>query len=200
MLLTAFAALQWRMRDNAILPLRIVKKRMIWSCAIYQLTTGAAFFILIYFVPIWFQAVQGVRAVESGIRTLPMLVGNIVAMTVAGVLVSIIGQYAPFMILGTIMTSIGAGMLTIFNTTTTPGQWIGYQLLIGLGIGFGWQQAIVAVLQTVLYITDVPIATVVLSFAQTLCVRRSRRGSLCEQAVRRARDPGLRDRPQYRLG
>lgn len=166
-LLIAFAVLQYRLQDDATLPPRIVQKRMIWSCALYQFTIGAAFFVLIYFVPIWFQAVKGVNAVESGIRTLPMLVGNIVATTIAGILVTVVGHYTPFMIIGTILTSVGAGVLTLLTTTTTPAEWIGYQALVGLGIGFGWQQAIVAV-QTVLDLNDVPIATAILSFSQTL--------------------------------
>lgn len=167
LLLVAFGIVQWRMRDHATLPLRIIQKRTVWSCAIYHFTLGSGFFIYIYFVPLWFQAVQGVSAIESGMRTLPMLVGNIVATTVAGVLVAIIGHYAPFMIAGTVLASVGSGLLTLFTPDTTMAKWIGYQALVGLGIGFGWQQPLVAV-QTVLDLADVPIATAMLSFAQTL--------------------------------
>ena len=39
--------------------------------------------------------------------------------------------------------------------------------MVGLGIGLGWQQSLVAV-QIALGLEDVPIATAILSFAQTL--------------------------------
>ena len=167
MLLVAFLVIQWRAQDNATVPPRIIRNRTIWSCAIYQFCLGAGFFVFVYYVPIWFQAVQGVSAIESGKRNLPMLIGNIVGTTVAGALVTAIGQFAPFMILGTILTSVGGGLLTLLNPTTTTAQWIGYQALVGVGIGVGWQQPIVAV-QTVLRMEDVPTATAILSFTQTL--------------------------------
>ncbi|PWY93640.1 putative efflux pump antibiotic resistance protein [Aspergillus sclerotioniger CBS 115572] len=166
-LLLAFLAIQWRAQDNATVPPRLFRLRTIWSCAIYEFTLGAGFFIFVYYVPIWFQAVQGVSAIESGKRTLPMLIGNIVGTTLAGVAVAAIGQYAPFMILGTILTSVGGGLLTLFNPGITSAAWIGYQVLVGVGIGVGWQQPIVAV-QTVVGMEDVPTATAILSFAQTI--------------------------------
>ncbi|KAI0009522.1 putative efflux pump antibiotic resistance protein [Xylariaceae sp. FL0662B] len=166
-LIIAFCVIQWWAQGNATVPPHIIKKRTIWSCAIYQFTLGAGFFIFIYYVPIWFQAVQGVDAIESGKRTLPMLIGNMVGTTLAGIAVAAFGQFAPFMILGTVLTSVGAGLLTLFNPATTTAQWIGYQALLGLGIGVGWQQPLVAI-QTVLDMEDVPTGTAVLSFAQTI--------------------------------
>ncbi|RYP10429.1 hypothetical protein DL764_000612 [Monosporascus ibericus] len=166
-LLVSFIVIQWRAQDNATVPPRIFKNRTIWSCAIYQFTLGAGFFVFIYFVPLWFQAVQGVSAIESGTRNLPMLIGNIVGTTIAGILVAVTGYYAPFMYIGTIITSVGAGLLTLFNPGTSSAEWIGYQAMVGLGIGFGWQQPLVAV-QTALDLKDVPVATAILSFTQTV--------------------------------
>ncbi|PLB46059.1 putative efflux pump antibiotic resistance protein [Aspergillus steynii IBT 23096] len=166
-LLLAFVVVQCRAQDNATVPPRIIRNRTIWSCAVYQLFLGAGFFIFVYYVPIWFQAVQGVSAIESGKRTLPMLVGNIVATTLSGIAVAAVGLYAPFMILGTIVTSVGGGLLTLFNPNTSTAAWIGYQVLVGVGIGLGWQQPIVAV-QTVSSMADVPTATAILSFSQTI--------------------------------
>ncbi|RYP71127.1 hypothetical protein DL771_005061 [Monosporascus sp. 5C6A] len=163
----SFIVIQWRAQDNATVPPRIFKNRTIWSCALYQFTLGAGFFVFIYFVPLWFQAVQGVGAIESGTRNLPMLIGNMIGTTIAGILVVVIGYYAPFMYIGTVITSLGAGLLTLFNPGTMSAQWIGYQAMVGLGIGFGWQQPLVAV-QTALDLKDVPVATAILSFTQTV--------------------------------
>ncbi|KAI1076794.1 major facilitator superfamily protein [Whalleya microplaca] len=57
----------------------------------------------------------------------------------------------------TILTSVGAGLLTLFNPATTTAEWIGYQAL----------QPLVAI-QTVLGMKDVPTGTAVLSFAQSI--------------------------------
>ncbi len=58
-------------------------------------------------------------------------------------------------------------MLTTWKPDVSSGVWIGYQILFGLGVGFGLQQPLIAV-QTVLGIDDVPIGTSVIAFMQTL--------------------------------
>lgn len=167
LLVLSFLIIQWRAQDNATVPPRVFKIRTIWSCALYQFSLGASFFIFIYYLPIWFQAVQGVSAIESGKRTLPMLVGNMVGTAVAGIAVTIIGYYAPFMIVATVLTCIGGGLLTLLNPSVSSASWIGYQALVGFGIGVGWQQPIVAV-QAAVDMEDVPITTAILSFTQTI--------------------------------
>lgn len=63
--------------------------------------------------------------------------------------------------------SIGAGLITTFSLTTSFGKWFGYQVLAGAGIGVGFQSAILVV-QTVLPLADIPVATACVSFFQTL--------------------------------
>lgn len=36
---------------------------------------AGSFYILLYYLPIYFQAVKGVDAIQSGIRTLPLILG-----------------------------------------------------------------------------------------------------------------------------
>ncbi|KAJ4150429.1 hypothetical protein LMH87_011179 [Akanthomyces muscarius] len=166
-LILAFLAVQRWAQDDATVPPRVFRLRTIWSCALYQFSLGASFFIFIYYLPVWFQAVQGVSAIESGKRTLPMLIGNMVGTTLAGVAVTVIGYYAPFMIAATALTSIGGGLLTLLNPSVSSAVWIGFQALVGFGIGIGWQQPIVAV-QAAVDMEDVPITTAILSFTQTI--------------------------------
>ena len=73
----------------------------------------------------------------------------------------------PFVYLSVIFMSIGAGLLTTFETTTNHPKWIGYQFIYGAGVGFGMQQPLIAV-QTVLPLKDVPIGTATIMFCQTL--------------------------------
>ena len=50
-----------------------MKKRSMASAAWFSFTLGSFFLLLIYFLPIWFQAVKGASAVKSGIMNLPMV-------------------------------------------------------------------------------------------------------------------------------
>jgi hypothetical protein len=96
---------------------------------------------------------------------LPLILGVTVFSVVAGALVSIVGYFNPFMFLATICMSVGAGMLANLKPDTGTDKWVGYQLLYGIGLGFGFQQALTAV-QACLPSKDIPVATALVVFAQ----------------------------------
>ncbi|MCJ1472456.1 hypothetical protein MMC13_001104 [Lambiella insularis] len=122
---------------------------------------------LFYFLPIWFQAIKQASAVESGIMSLPLVLGLVVMGISAGILTKRIGYYAPWMILSSIITPIGAGLITTFAPNTGHSAWIGYQALFGMGTGLGIQQPSVAA-QTILPRKDVSIGAALMMFSQTL--------------------------------
>ncbi len=99
LLAIAFGAVQFWKQDNATVPPRILKKRSIAFGSWFALCLGGSFFVLIYYIPIWFQAIKGTSAVESGIRNLPMIMGLVVISIVSGIGITLIGYYTPFMIL-----------------------------------------------------------------------------------------------------
>lgn len=166
-LILAFLYVQWHQQENATVPPRIFFNRTVMSGSFFAFAIGSAFFLFIYYIPIWFQAVQGVSAVNSGIRNLPMLLSVVVASIFAGGLITAFGYYTPFMLVGTVLAAVGGGLLTTWKPDTGIGMWIGYQLIFGLGVGLSLQQPLIAV-QTVLDIKDVPVGTSVIAFMQTL--------------------------------
>lgn len=66
-----------------------------------------------------------------------------------------LGPYKPFMIFGSAVFTIGAGMLYTLAVNSSAGRWIGYQLLAGFGAGAGVQIPFIAV-QVVLSTADMP--------------------------------------------
>ena len=121
----------------------------------------------VYYLPIWFQAIKGNSAVESGIHTLPLMIALVVASILTGILTSRMGYYMPFLLFGICVTSIGAGLLTILKVNTSTGQWIGYQILYGFGFGASAQAPNMAA-QTVLPRNEVSIGISLMLFSQTL--------------------------------
>lgn len=122
---------------------------------------------LVYFLPIWFQAIKEVSAVDSGIRLLPLTLSMVVASMSTGILTSKIGYYTPFLLVGTCVLSVGAGLLTTLQVDTGEGKWIGYQVIYGFGMGLSFQAPNLAA-QTVLATKDVPIGTSLMFFSQLL--------------------------------
>ncbi|KLU91665.1 major facilitator superfamily transporter [Magnaporthiopsis poae ATCC 64411] len=166
-LIAAWLYVQYRQQDMATVPPRIIGKRTVWSGSLYSFCVGGAFLSAVYFIPIWFQSVKGATAVESGVMNLPMLLAVVIMSIVAGGAVTYWGYYAPFMLLGTLLTSVGFGLISTWTQHTDRPVWIGYQVLAGAGVGLGMQQPLMAV-QTVLSIEDVPTGTSVVVFLQTL--------------------------------
>ncbi|KAH8602631.1 major facilitator superfamily domain-containing protein [Bisporella sp. PMI_857] len=166
-LISIFIAVQFWKQDSATVPPRVMKNRTMLAASWYAFCLGAFFLLLVYFLPIWFQAVKGASAIKSGIMNLPMILTLVIVSVLSGIGVTLVGYYAPLMIASTVLMAIGVGLMYTFTPDVGHPAWIGYQAIAGIGIGLGMQQPLIAV-QTVLDITWVPIGTSVIIFLQTL--------------------------------
>ena len=167
LLISAFIAVQAWKKETATVPARIIKNRSIAAGMWSQFSVGSAMMIMVYYIPIWFQAIKAVSAVKSGIDTLPLVLGLVVASIMAGALVARVGYYVPFMIINSVIMSIGAGLITTFTPSTGHPKWIGYQFMFGFGLGLGMQQASLAA-QAVLARKDAPTGIALIMFCQQL--------------------------------
>lgn len=165
-LAVAFGFVQVWKQETATVPPRILKQRSIAFSIWFVICLGGSFFVLIYYIPIWFQAIKGTTATESGIRNLPMILGVVIFSIVSGGLVTVIGYYTPWIIFSSIMMAIGVGLISTWKVDSGPAQWIGYQIIYGIGVGCGMQQTLIAA-QTVLPLEDIPTGTALIMFAQT---------------------------------
>ncbi|KAF1992177.1 major facilitator superfamily transporter [Aulographum hederae CBS 113979] len=152
---------------TATVPARIITQRSVAFGAFFTFCVGSVMMADIFYLPFWFQAIKGSSAVKSGVQSIPLILGLVAAAIICGGLVQKTGYYTPFMFAGSIIMSVGAGMLTTLDLDSNHDKWIGYQALLGLGIGTGMQQANLAV-QNCLPREDVPTGAAVIFFFQTL--------------------------------
>ncbi|KAG6024832.1 hypothetical protein E4U41_001678 [Claviceps citrina] len=162
-----FAVVQVMMPESATLPLRLIRKRSLLSMTFYMFFLAGGMMLVVYYLPLWFQATKGVDPVDSGIYTLPLVLSLVVASILSGGITQIIGYYAPCTILSPVIAAIGAGLLTTLEPTTGSPHWIGYQFLTGFGTGLGMQSAGLAV-QATLPRDDVAMGVSITFFAQQL--------------------------------
>lgn len=166
LLTIAFVVVQFYMKENATIPFNIIRQRSVAGAAWFSFALGGAFFVIIYWVPIWFQAIRHASAFMSGIYCLPLILSLTICNIMSGVGITIIGYYAPFYYASVVFMAIGTGLITTFSASTPTGQWIGYQIIFGFGVGFGMQQPLLTV-QACLPLKDVPTATAMIMFTQT---------------------------------
>lgn len=84
-----------------------------------------------------------------------------------GLFVNLIGYYTPLMFAGSAFLAVGSGLCTTLRVDTGCSKRIGYQVVVGIGAGLGFQQCINA-LQTVLQVHDIPIGIAIITFSQSL--------------------------------
>ncbi|KXJ92611.1 major facilitator superfamily domain-containing protein [Microdochium bolleyi] len=162
-----FVGIQIFMPETATLPPRLFKQRSISAGVWITCCVGAHMMIFIYFIPIWFQAIKGDSAVDSGIHVLPLTLGMVVASISSGLLISKVGYYTPFMLIGVCIMSVGAGLFLTFELDTPMPRWIGFQILYGFGLGWTFQGPNLAA-QTVLPTADVSMGVSLMFFTQLL--------------------------------
>lgn len=163
----AFAVNEYFAGEYALLLPRLLKKRQLLVACIYNFFFCGGFFILLYYLPIYFQSVDNVSASQSGVRNLPLVLGTSIFAVVSGALITVTGQYVPFLILGAVFNAVGAGLLYTLDIDSGANKWIGYQLVSGIGIGLATNTPI-AVAQASVEMSDISVASSMALFFQTL--------------------------------
>lgn len=128
LLLVAFAASQFWIGNDGTIPPRIIRQRSIAAASVSSLGFGSALIIVTFYLPIWYQAIQGLSAVGAGIRLLGYFLTTVVFVIASGLLVSKTGYYTPWLIIGTAIMVVGCGLLTTLRVNSTDAQVVGYQV------------------------------------------------------------------------
>jgi MFS family permease len=131
-----FLGWQWHRANSALVPPRLFHHRTVMLAFGACLLGPGGVATIIYYLPIWFQAIQGVSPINSGIRYLPSVISDVLTSILGGGIVMKIGWYNPFYIFGVAILAIGSGLLSTLTPTTTEGKWIGFQILTGSGYSF----------------------------------------------------------------
>ncbi|KAF4989097.1 hypothetical protein FGRMN_9339 [Fusarium graminum] len=166
-LLIVFVGIQIWQQENATVPPRLFKIRNVWLGTIFAFCLGSVLIIFLIALPIWFQGIRGTNAITSGIDTLPLVLSLVFGAIVSGGVINGVGWFNPVFFSSVIFMAVGGGLITTFVVDTPTRTWIGYQIILGLGIGQGMQLASLGA-QVALTQKDVPTGVSLMFFAQSL--------------------------------
>lgn len=88
-----------------------------------------------YFLPVYFQAIRGSTATESGLYVLPITAAIAPFGIITGVIIAMTGKYRMFHFLGYIFLTTASGLFSLLDDHSPARDWAGFQILFGAGSG-----------------------------------------------------------------
>ncbi|KAK1990109.1 major facilitator superfamily transporter [Colletotrichum falcatum] len=125
--------------DEAMIPLDLFKNRIILTSCLGGAASFSITAVSSYYLPLYFQSVRGVTPFQGGVDFLPTILSQLVLAVVSGALVGRLGYYLPWVVFGTVVSTIGTGLISTWTPHTSTATWIGYQILLGAGRGSNMQ-------------------------------------------------------------
>jgi EmrB/QacA subfamily drug resistance transporter len=142
---------QERRAKEPIVPLSLFRN------GIFNVSTGTGFIVglamfgAITYLPVYMQVVHGVTPTSSGLRLLPLMAGVLGSSVIGGRIISKVGRYKAFPIVGTALMAIGMYLLSHLGPHTSFMLAYLYMLVLGIGLGSVMQVLILAVQNAVDY-------------------------------------------------
>ncbi|GAM91319.1 hypothetical protein ANO11243_093680 [Dothideomycetidae sp. 11243] len=167
LLTITFVLWEWRQGDKAMVAFRLAKQRTFIASSAYAFFFSGAYFLVIYYLPLYFQSIQAVSPQMSGVRNLPLILAVTVAMLSSGGYIASSGIAAPIMVAGTALGVVATGLLYTLDTGSGNAKWIGYQVIGGVAWGAASQIPIMMI-QATSDPADLPETTAILLFLQTV--------------------------------
>jgi hypothetical protein len=166
LLIVAFVAIQYVQGDRALVQGRLLRDRTIAAMALYEFILSGAFFTILYYLPLYFQATRNVSAAKSGIDNIPLVLGTSIFTILSGIVLSTWGYYVPVLAVGSIFASVGSGLIYTLDVNSPSREWIGYQAVVGVGIGLVIQIPII-VGQAVVQPSDISAISAIMLFFES---------------------------------
>jgi len=128
-----------RMGDAALIPMRLFQNKVFGYGSAFSLVIGAGMFGGLGSLPLYLQIVKGASPTEAGLLLLPLVLGMMVASTLAGFATSRTGRYRRYPIAGSVLLIIAMALLARLQAQTSLLEVDVYMLIFGVGLGLSMQ-------------------------------------------------------------
>ena len=157
--LLTVAFIWWEGRaSEPLLPLRLFRNKVFTVANIMAFILGFTMFGAIVYLPVYLQEVRGASATLSGLELLPLMVGVISASVGSGQIITRIGRYKMFPIIGMVLVTIGFYLMSLTKAHTAFLPLAIAMLIVGLGMGCIMQVLVLAIQNSIPY-SDLGVGT-----------------------------------------
>lgn len=140
----AFVLIENAMKDDAIIPIKLFRSGTFSMATVIGVLVGFGMFGAMMTIPLYLQIVVGLNPTESGLASIPMVIGLMIAAMSSGQITARTGHYRIFPVTGTLFTAIGFLILTFM----TPDKPLWFMMIgmfvVGLGLGQLMQTLVLA--------------------------------------------------------
>lgn len=128
------------------MPMRLFTNRTSSATFVLSFIPGMLLFWVCYFLPVYFQAVLDASPTRSGVMLFPIATTTVPFGVLAGILITVTGHYRAFHFLGFGLMTVACGLFTLLDQHSSTGEWVGFQLLFGVGAGIVFTSCLPAIL------------------------------------------------------
>lgn len=136
---------------DPLLPLSLFRNRAFVLATAIGFIVGMALFGSITLLPVYFQVVKGLDPTSAGLHLTPMMLGVFITSIISGQIISRIGRYKIFPVIGTALMTLALILLARVGLETSAAVASTYMLLLGAGLGMVMQILVMAVQNAVAY-------------------------------------------------
>ena len=136
---------EWRMKEEAILPLAMFRNRTVGVSSVASVLIGVAMFGGLAALPLYLQIVKGATPTQAGLLLLPMTLGIMVGSITSGQIISRTGRYRIFPVIGSGLLAVSLFVFHYVEFDTPLWQTMIVMVAFGLGLGFNFQPLTLAV-------------------------------------------------------
>ncbi|KAI8189002.1 Efflux pump dotC [Colletotrichum sp. SAR 10_75] len=162
-----FTVNEWKYARYPVIPMHLFSD---WSNLAAFATAFCHAFAFIsgsYWLPLYFQGVQGVSSLLSGVYLLPYVLSLSLMSALAGYVIRKTGNYLYLIIAGMAVATLGFGLFHDLPLQRNFTKIVLYQIVAGLGIGPNFQSPLIAV-QTSVEPRDIAAATSTFGFIRQM--------------------------------
>lgn len=147
--LCAGAVAAERRARQPLVPLALFEQRTVVLAVIASVAVGIAMFGTTVFLSQYMQIARGKSPTESGLLTIPMVVGLFLASTLVGRMVTRTGRYKRPMLTGAGLLTVGLALMGTLDETTSLAELAAFMLVVGAGLGSLMQNLVLVVQNSV---------------------------------------------------
>jgi EmrB/QacA subfamily drug resistance transporter len=131
--------------DEPLVPLTLFRDRTFTLAVVASIATGIAMFGASVFLGQYMQMARGATPTEAGLMTIPMIAGLLLSSVGVGALITRYGHWKPYLVVGSILLTVGAALLSTIHYDTDFVLVSIYMFLLGAGVGMTMQNLVLAV-------------------------------------------------------